>query len=134
MNRWFFILLCILLMSGCGLSRDEASPTDVDLNEGMGDTAEDGYQSDEELLVESRTARININEHGGYSRFEAEKLVRDYLNITDDSTTVVLFDREENDQYIIHVTEILDQKNKSDHNEWYSVDPHTGKISEYKEK
>jgi hypothetical protein len=134
MNRLFYVFLCLVILSACGLSRNESSPSDIDLNEGMGDTAEDGNQSDEELLVESRTARINLNNHNGHTRFEAEELVRSYLNIDEDSNTVVVFDREENDKYIIHAFDLLNDRKQSNINKWYSVNPKTGEIKPYKAK
>ncbi|MFC4320383.1 hypothetical protein [Litchfieldia salsa] len=132
MNRFLYVFLCLVILSACGLSRNESSPSDIDLNEGMSDTAEDGNQSDEELLVESRSARININHQNGYSRLESEKLVRNYLNINDKSNAIVLFDREENDNYILKVVETTNDNEKSTPYKWYSVNPQTGEVKPYK--
>ncbi|WP_078547471.1 hypothetical protein [Litchfieldia alkalitelluris] len=128
MKRMYCCLICMMLLTSCGLSRYEAKPLGQgDLNEGLGDTAEDGYQSDEEILVESRMAKLNIGEKDIYSRVEAEELVRKHLNLKNDSNTVVLYNREKKDQYLIHVFEINNNKTGGI-DDWYLVNPNTGKI------
>ncbi len=137
MRHSIILLFAILCLTACGATINEASPpTEIDLNEGMGDTAEDGYQSDEEILVESRMgARNNFVPENGYTRLQAEGLVKKHFGITDRSSTIVTFDHEENDQYIIRVQDLTNNDRKyrtQSVNGLYRVDPKTGKVTKYK--
>ena len=125
------VVILVLLLSACSTSEDNSSPPpeDIDRNEGMGDTGENGIQTDEEQLVEARhEARLDLENKKDLTQFEAEQLVKEHLNISNQSDTVVMFDHEENDKYFIRVYDLIDDK-KNSKKGLYIVDPSTGVIS-----
>lgn len=128
MKKWFYFICLALITTACTANNpDTASPSrGINNGEGLADTYEDGLQTEEEQLIEARD-HVNMNmtaNDNQYSISEAEELVRDHLNIDDNSDTVVFFLREENDNYIIQVNH-LERNNKAT----FIVNPNTGKIT-----
>lgn len=127
LKKWIFFIFISLLTTACTANDQDTASQNRGINngEGMADTFEDGLQTDEEQLIEARD-HVNMNtttNDNHYSIAEAEELVRDHLNIDDNSDTVVFFLREENDDYIIQVNH-LERNNTAT----FIVDPNTGKI------
>jgi len=124
-------IIFVVMLTACGTTQDEATPPpeDIDRNEGMADTGENGIQTDEEQLVEARhEVQIDLENKKDYTQYEAEQLVKEHLKISNESNSIVIFDHEEDDKYFIRVYNLGDDKNNSEKG-LYIVDPSTGAVS-----
>jgi hypothetical protein len=133
MKKWMLLFCISFIATACANNNDDTASQARGINngEGLADTFEDGLQTDEEQLIEARD-HVNMNmttNDNHYSITEAEELVRNHLNIDDNSDTVVFFLREENDDYLIQVNHLEGNSAAT-----FIVDPGTGKISKQTER
>lgn len=102
--------------------RDTSDDTDMD-NSGSNQNPES--EDDEEENTDENTSSIDAA--------AAEKLVKEYLNMVDDSLEVVTSHQDENGNYVVQVYELVDQDDGLAHTAtygWYTVDKTTGEVEE----
>ncbi len=135
-----FLLPLFLLVLAVGCTANDPDPPAEQSNEQqeegiVGDEKGEQHTTDE-LLTDSRE-EVDMADDT-ISITEAESLVNEHLNIDPQSNTIVVFDSElENGDYLIHVDHLTKQNNDSDHHAiegWYTVNPRTREINEYKQK
>ncbi|WP_066186963.1 hypothetical protein [Gracilibacillus timonensis] len=96
------------------------------------DNDESTNQNEQEHVTEDDSAQIE--DGSTISEENAQNLVKEYLNIPDDSELHVVVDHtdEEDDTYVVHVFEVVENENDS-HTAtlgWYVVDRQEGSVEE----
>jgi hypothetical protein len=126
MVRFLFLFLLSMLIIGCTPQTDPPAEHAND-EEGMFEGEHGEEHSSDELLMDSREEVDGT--HDTIATTEAEALVRQHLNIDQNSDTVVVFDSELNGNYIIHVYDLLEGEQSG--SKWYMVDTQSKVITEY---
>jgi hypothetical protein len=135
MHRFLIVFLLSTIAMGCTANDVDPSPEQLSdqQDEGMFEGEIGEMHSNDALLIDSRGEVDGENDR--ISTTAAETLVREHLNVTPNSDTVVVYDSElENDLYVIHVYDLLDEGKDSELNEsegWYTVNAKTKEIQEY---
>jgi hypothetical protein len=131
-------LLSVFLLSfiTMGCAANDVAPPPEELSEqeeGMFEGEKGEIHSNDALLTDSRDEVDGENDR--ISTTAAETLVREHLNVESNSDTVVVYDSElENNLYLIHVYDLLDEGKDTERNDsrgWYTVNARTKEIQEY---
>ncbi|MFD1735602.1 hypothetical protein ACFSCX_03405 [Bacillus salitolerans] len=131
MGRLFILIISTWLIGGCTPQMDPA-PEQSNQEEGMFEGEQAEAHNSDALLTDSRDEVDGTADR--ISTTDAEALVREHLNISATSNTIVLYDSElEDGRYVIHVYDVMD--NELDENNqvtqgWYTVDPITKDLAE----
>lgn len=145
MNKYYLIIFSlIVIFSGCSnkenaidtetIQKKNSNPPIVEKD--VSDTNEilnhkdEQEQKDENEENASNTEGSN-QETNQLTSKEAEEKVRAYLQISKDTDVIVEFDHKVENRYVIHVYDLIDEGQKTEHTAtrgWYYVDIATGEI------
>lgn len=123
---------------------DQVSPDSEENNSGQGgtdtsdsdtsdDTDMDNSESNQNPESEENEEENTDENASSIDAAAAEKLVKEHLNMVDDSLEVVTSHQDEEGNYVVQVYELVDQDDGLAHTAtygWYTVDQTTGKVKE----